>query len=134
MGMEKTSSQIMTTNSNSSSAQILIDWNPLPEYPDTIIDSNGLVANLTSNSTITANVTIPPTAGSASYSRGIHIKIDNAIVATNSTTISDQSLFSASYTGLLSISQNISVYAWTEATNTGYKTVTYAKLVILPAS
>lgn len=134
MGMEKTSSQIMDTNSNSSTAQILINWNPLPEYPDTIINSNGLVVNLNNNSKVTANVTIPPTAGSASYSRGIHIKIDNVIVATDSTTTSDQSLFSASYTGLLSISQNISVYAWTEASNTGYKTVTYAKLVILPPS
>lgn len=133
MGMDKSGTQVTTTNSTSSTANTVVGWVPTPAYSSTTtITDDQLVAAKTGNVTITATATIT-TAGSASHSRGIHLRVDGAIVATDQTTVGSQTSFTATWTGQLAAGQKVGMAAWVQASTAGYRNLTAAQITALPA-
>ncbi|NIL75197.1 hypothetical protein [Rhodococcus sp. B10] len=132
MGMSKSGTQVTTTNSTSSSANTITGWVPQAAYPGTVIDADtSLVMSESGEVTITATATIS-SSGTASHSRGIHLRIDGANVATDSTTVGSQTSFATSYTGPVTAGQKIGMAAWVQATTSGYRNLTAAEIVVKP--
>lgn len=134
MGMDKSGTQVTSSNSTSTSANTITGWVPTPDYAawTTIVD-NQLVVAETGTVTITVTATIS-TAGTTSHSRGIHLRIDGTNVATDSTTVGSQTAFNATYTGVVTVGQKIGMAAWVQATTAGYRNLTAAQIVAMPPS
>lgn len=132
-GMEKTTTQGITTNSTSGTANTVTGWSPLPpaEYPATVIDDNTLVMNESGNVSITATATIS-SVGSASHSRGIHLRIDGTNVASDSTTVGSQTAFGGTWTGSVTAGQRVGLAAWVTANTAGYRNLTAAQIIVTP--
>lgn len=133
MGMSKSGKQVISTNSRSDTANTITGWTPLSAYPGTVITNDALVMSESGNVSITVTVTIS-TAGGTSHSRGIHLRIDGANVATDSTTVGSQTSFSATYTGAVTAGQRIGLAAWVQTATAGYRNLTAAQIVVTPAS